>query len=109
MDIFKLGASAAASEFCESVQVGIDAYIPHRKYQVKPHSSRWLSAACAAAIVHRNHFFRLYQGEKSSDSKVKFRQASNRCRRVLETAKLAYANIIKESITSQKLGSRDFW
>ena len=38
-DIFKLGASAAASEFCEWVQVGIDGYIPHRKYQVKPHSS----------------------------------------------------------------------
>ena len=33
-DIFKLGASAAASEFCELFQVGIDAlYIPHRKYQ----------------------------------------------------------------------------
>ena len=72
-DIFKLGASAAAIEFCEWVQVGIDLYIPHRKYQVKPHSSPWFSAACAAAIVHRNHFFRLYQREKSSDSKVKFR------------------------------------
>ena len=32
-DIFELGASAAASEFCELVQVGIDVYIPHRKYQ----------------------------------------------------------------------------
>ena len=38
-DIFKLSASAAASEFCEMIQVGIDAYILHRKYQVKPHSS----------------------------------------------------------------------
>ena len=38
-DIFKLVASAAASEFCKWVQVGIDVYIPHRKYQVKPHSS----------------------------------------------------------------------
>ena len=53
-DIFKLGAFAAG-EFCEWVQVGIDVYIPHRKYQVKPHSSPWSSAA--AAIVHRNHFF----------------------------------------------------
>ena len=101
-DIFKLGASAAASEFCEWVQVGIDVYIPHRKYQVKPHSSLWFSAACVAAIVHRNHFFHLYQNDKSSDSKVKFRQASNRCRRVLEAVKLAYANNIKESITSEK-------
>ena len=93
--IFKLGASAAASEFCELVQVGIHVYIPHRKYQVKPHSSPWFSAACAAAIVHRNHFFRLYQKDKSSASKVKFRQASNHCKRVLEAAKLAYANKTK--------------
>ena len=34
-DIFKFSASAAASEFCEWVQVGNDVYIPHRKYQVK--------------------------------------------------------------------------
>ena len=108
-DIFKLSASAAASEFCEWFQVGIDVYIPHRKYQVKPHSSPWFSAACAAAIVHKNHFFHLYQQNKSSESKVKFRQASNLCRRVLEAAKLAYATKTKESITSQKLGSRDFW
>ena len=38
-DIFKLSASAAASEFCKWVQVGIDVYIPHRKYQVEPHTS----------------------------------------------------------------------
>ena len=94
--------------FCEWVQVGVDVYIHHRKYQVKLHSSPWFSAACAAAVVHRNHVFRLYQREKS-DSKVKFRQASNRCKRVLEAAKLAYAYKTKESITSQKLGSCDFW
>ena len=28
-------------------------------------------------LAHRNHFFRLYQQNKSSESKVKFRQASN--------------------------------
>ena len=105
--IFKLGASAASSEFCEWVKVGIDVYIPHRKYQVKPHSSPWFSVACGAVIVHRNHFFRLYQREKS-DSKVNFRQASNRCKRVLDAAKLAFANKTKESITSQKLSSRGF-
>ena len=93
-DIFKLGAYAAVSEFCD-----IDVYKTHRKYQVKPHSSPWFSAASAAAIIHRNHYFCLYQREKSSDSKVKFRQASNRCKRVLEAAKLAYANKIKEPIT----------
>ena len=60
-DIFKLDVSAAASEFCEWVQVGIDVYIPHRKYQVKPHTSPRFSARSAAAIAHRNHFFLVYQ------------------------------------------------
>ena len=51
----------------------------------------------------------MYQKDKSSDSKIKFRQASNLCKRILEGAKLAYANKTKESITSHKPGSRDFW
>ena len=58
-DIFKLGTSAVASEFCEWVQVGI-VYIPHRKYQINPHSSPWFSASSVAAKGHRNHFFSLY-------------------------------------------------
>ena len=54
-------------------------------------------------------WFHLYQQNKSSESKVKLRQTSNRCKRVLEAAKFAYATKTKESITSQKLGSWDFW
>ena len=91
MDIFKLNASDAASKFCGWPQVGIDVYIAHLKYQVKPHSSPWFLAARAAAIVHRNHFFGLCQPNKLSESKVKFRQASNHYEKVLEAAKLAYA------------------
>ena len=76
-DIFKLSASAAASEVC----VGIVVYIPHRKYQAKPHLFPWFSASFAAAIAHRNHFFHLYQKDKSSESKKKFGQASNCCKK----------------------------
>ena len=54
-------------------------------------------------------FFYLYQKDKSSDSKVKFRQASNFCKRVLESAILAYAKKTKESIPSQELCSHHFW
>ena len=61
--------------------------IPLHKYQVKPHSSAWFSAVCAAAIVHRN------QQNKSSESKL---LASNRCKRVLETAILAFTTKAKE-------------
>ena len=51
----------------------------------------------------------MYQQNKSSESKVKFRQASNCCKRVLEAAKLAYTTKTKESIISKKLGCQDFW
>ena len=95
---FKLVVSATAAESYARVQVEIDVYILHRKYQAKPHSSPWFSAACAAAIAHRNHFFRLYQHNKSFGSKLKFRKASNRCKRVLE----AYVNKTKESLLSQE-------
>ena len=54
-NIFKPDASVA-SEFCQWIQVGIYVYIPHCKYQVKPHSFPWFLAACAAVITHRNHF-----------------------------------------------------
>ena len=57
---------------------------------------------------HRNQFFCFYQQNRSK-SKVKFRQASNRCKRVLKAAILAYLTKTKESITSQKLRSRYFW
>ena len=51
----------------------------------------------------------MYQKDKSFESIVKFRQASNYYKRVLKAAKLAYVNKTKESITSMKLGSQDFW
>ena len=51
----------------------------------------------------RNYF------EVKSFFSISSRKASNRCKRVLEAAKLAYATKTKESITYQKLGSRDFW
>ena len=51
----------------------------------------------------------MYQQNKPSEFKVKFQQASNCCKRVLEVAKLAYSTETKEFINSQKLGSWDFW
>ena len=59
-------------------------------------------------LTFRNRFFRLYQKDKSFKYYVKFTQASNQCKRVLETSKLAHGNKTKEPITSQKLGSLDF-
>ena len=86
-DIFKFSTSADASIL---------------KHQVQPHSFPWFSAC--GAIVHRSHIFHLYQQNKSVESNIMLRQASNCCKNVLGTAKLVTCKIT-ESITSQKRGS----
>ena len=58
--MFKLDASAAASEFSDWVKVGIYVYVFHGKYQVKLQSSPWFSTTFAVMIVHRNLFFVLF-------------------------------------------------
>ena len=82
-DIFKLG-TFAASEFCEWVQVEIDIYISLIiSIRSKPHSCPWFSAACSAAIVHKNHFFCMYQQNRSSAFKVRFTHGSNHYKKVI--------------------------
>ena len=106
-DIFKFSISAAR-EFWERVEVEINVYISHRKYQVKPHSSLWFLAAFTASIVHRNLFFVLTNKINLVNLK-KLREDNNCCKNVLESSKLAYAFKTKEFLTSQKLDFRDFW
>ena len=106
--LFKLGVSAAATEFCEWAQLGIDVYILHCKYHVKPHSSPQFLVPCAVVIAHINYFFCVQQQNKSSEPKVEFRQFSNPGKRVLEAAKHTYGNKTKGAIFSQKLGLQDF-
>ena len=107
-DIFKLSASAALVNFMSGFKLEL-MYISLieniRSSLIHLHGLQLLVLLPQFIEVT---FFCLYQREKSSDSKVKFRQASNRCKRVLEATKLAYANETKESIISQKLGSCDF-
>ena len=106
-DIFKFGTSAAASECREWVQIETDVYIPHCKYQIKPHSSPCFSAACTDVIVHRNHFLHLYQQSHSSESKVNFRQTIV-AKGFLKLANLSIL-IKQQSIAFQKLGYQNIW
>ena len=48
--IWRLRSSTAASRCCEWVQVGINAYFPHRNYWVRPHLSLWFLAACVVSL-----------------------------------------------------------
>ena len=58
-------------------------------------------------LTHLTHHH-LHQQNKSAESKVKFRQASNCCKRVLETAKLAYATKKKSPSLLRNLALRTF-
>ena len=58
-------------------------------------------------LVHRNHFFHLYQ-QKKPEFKVKFRYISNRCKKVPESAKLAYAIKTKSPSLPRNLAVETF-
>jgi len=108
-DILAMPVDRCASEISEWIQVCIDAYVPHRTYQVRPHSSPWFSPACAAAIAHRNHHFHLFRREDSIENKRLFSTARNRCKNVLQNARDNYQESVKAKISTQRLGSREFW
>ena len=60
-EIFKLSLSAAGSEFCKWIQIGIGVYIPHQKYQVKSSSLGWQTENFAATHdKFRGKFTRAY-------------------------------------------------
>ena len=107
--VFRCNANKASKKFSEWVQVGIDCFIPHRKFQMKPHSLPWFSPACAYAIAHRNHYFHQYHRSGSDENKALFNGTRNRCKKILECAKAEYAEATQQSIASQQIGTRDFW
>ena len=108
IDIFKHDATYAPKEIAEWVEIGIDCYIPHRKFQFKPHSSPWFTP-CAAVITHRNHYFHQYHRNATLENKKLFCDSHNRCKRVLKYATSNYAETTRRSFASQLIGYRDFW
>ena len=88
--------------------MGSYVFIPSKKFQLKVHSQPRFSPACAAAIIHRNHYFNLHSSTKTDESHRLFKLARNRCKRVLDQVKLEYAEHVRNNISFQKLGTRDF-
>ena len=109
VEIFCLPADNCASYVTSWIQAGMESFIPSRRFQVKPHSSPWFSSSCAAAISNRNHYFHIYHQNNSPENKRLFTLARNHCKKVLSNAKARFSQVTKSRISSQKLGSRDFW
>ncbi|XP_047140024.2 probable RNA-directed DNA polymerase from transposon BS [Hydra vulgaris] len=109
VEIFRLPADKCASYITSWIQAGMESFIPSRRFQVKPHSSPWFSSHCAVAISNRNRYFHIYQQNNSPENRHLFTIARNHCKKVLSDAKARYSQVIKSRISSQKLGSRDFW
>ena len=99
-DILKLSASAA-SKFCEWVQVRIDVYISLiisiRSNLTRLHSFQLLVLMPYSIIT----FFVCANRTNFQNVNNHFNNyINNRCKRLLESSKLAYATHTKESITS---------
>ena len=107
--IFKRGPSRIAKELSDWITVGMECFIPSKKYQQRPNSQPWFTPECASSIAHRNHFFHNYHQNRTADSKAAFRTARNHCKRVLRNAKDSYAESVKARVAEQRLGSREFW
>ena len=101
--------AAAAKELSEWIQVGIETYVPSKTYQVRPATQPWFTPECSAAIAHRNHYFHRYQRSMTTTNLRLFRQARASCKRVLLTAKANYASHTRSLVSSQRLGTKDFW
>ena len=85
-------SASAGGEFCEQIQVGIDAHIPYHKYQAQDKPFLWFPAVCAAVVAHENCFLCFCQQNKYSASKLKFRQGDNYYKRIPEAFNLACTN-----------------
>ena len=105
-DIIRFSASTAASKSGEGVQVGIDVYIFHPKYQVTLHSSPWFLAAGAATIVHENDFFVC----TNRINLRKQKQSSDRLLIVVKgSSKLPYLHMLLKQKTSLKHHFPETW
>ena len=104
----KHDATYDAKEITEWVEIGIVCYIPHRKFQLKPHSSPWFTP-CTADIAHRNHYFHQYHRNATPENKKLFCDSRNHCKKVLKDEKSNYAIATRRSDASHLIGSRDFW
>ena len=71
-NLFDLGASAGVCDFCELVQIGLDLYIFHRKYQSKSFSSPWFSATCVAVCTNKRDLVSYMQSSAKHSIVVKY-------------------------------------
>ena len=105
----QMNASEATALISDWITAGIDLFVPHKKYQQKPHSQPWFTPGCASAIAHRNHHFHKYNRNKCQETKSEYKAASRRCSRILRQAVSAYQENVHSKIQDQRLGSREFW
>ena len=109
LQIFYHDVTSTAKEITEWVEIGIDCYIPHKRFQLKPHSSAWFTPSCATTISHYNHYFHQYHRNVTPKNKKLFCDSRNHCKKVLKDARFDYAKATRRSVASQLNGSCDFW
>ena len=105
--VLSLDPNSAAAELNEWINMAIDAFVPPKKFQLKAYTAAVHPCLCCSNCP--SYYFNLHSCTKTDESHRLFKLARNRCKRVLDQAKLEYAEHVRNNISIQQLGTRDFW
>ena len=101
--------SSFATFITNTIQLGMDLFIPSSYKPGKKSSPKWFNSQCAKAVKHKNHHFKKWKLHQTSQSRALFVQARNLCSKTISLAKTSFVNCINNKIPSGQTVSHSFW
>ena len=93
--------SSMASGFLVRLKIFWTFQVLHQKYyHISLIHLHYFELLVLLSSVYTNHLFHLYQQARTSLPKAKFRQVSDRCKRIRESSRVAYAIILDQRCLS---------
>ena len=101
--------SSFSTFITNTIQLGMDLFIPSSYKPGKKSSPKWFNSKCAKAVKHKNHRFKQWKLHQTPHSRALFVQARNLCSKTINHAKTSFVNRINNKIALCQTGSRSFW
>ena len=92
-----------------TIQLGMDLFIPSSYKPDKKSSPKWFNSHCAKAFKHKSHHFQQWKLHQTPHSRALFVQVCNLCSKTLNHAESSFVNRINNEIASCQTGSCSFW
>ena len=101
--------SSFATFITNTIQLGMDPFIPSSYKPGKNSSPKWFNSQCAKAVNHKNHRFKQWKLHQTPHSRAVFVQARNLCTKTINHAKTSFVNRINNKSALCQTASRSFW